>query len=145
MTGQFAQTAAKQPRDIPEWAEKSAGIRTLIVDDEPLVRWAVAETLAERGHEISEAGDAASARRAILVEPPDLVLLDLRLPDCDNLDLAFFIRACTPESRVVLMTAFGTNDILAEALALGVPVLAKPFDLSELASIVDRTLSSPHW
>jgi DNA-binding NtrC family response regulator len=142
MTGQLAQAVRRDPRDISEWTEKSAAPRTLVVDDEPLVRWAIAETLASLGHEISEAGDAAAARQAILAEPPDLVMLDLRLPDSDSLDLARFIRAHAPNARVVLMTAFGTSEILEETAALRIPVLPKPFDLSELAAIVGRTLSS---
>ena len=142
MTGQIAPTTATEPREIPDGAKESAATRTLIVDDEPLVRWAIAETLGERGHEISEAGDAASARAAILAESPDLVMLDLKLPDCDSLDLAMFIRAHAPTARIVLMTAFGSREILAETAALGIPVLSKPFDLSDLAAIVDRPPSS---
>src|SRR5262245_2699927 len=69
----------------------------LVVDDERLVRWAVAETLGECGYEVSEAADADSARRAILADrTPELVLLDLRLPDSDDLALARFIRAHAP-------------------------------------------------
>ena len=116
----------------------------LVVDDERLVRWAVAETLGERGYEVSEAVDAESARRAILTAPaPDLVLLDLRLPDSDDLDLASQIRKQAPKTPIVLMTAFGTPDVLTRAAGLGISILIKPFDLQDLTSIVDRALV-PH-
>jgi two-component system response regulator AtoC len=115
----------------------------LVVDDEPLVRWAIAQTLSDSGYEVGEAGDAGSARRAILdaEEPPDLVLLDLRLPDSDDLGLAFFIRTHAPDTTIVLMTAFGTPEILAQAAAFGIPVLNKPFDMSELTVFVDRAVT----
>ena len=142
MIEQYTPSVATNPRDIPYGAEKVASARILIVDDERLVRWAVGETLGAQGYEIVEAADAESARRAILsADAPDLVLLDLRLPDCDDLGLVFFIRAHVPETPVVLMTAFGTPEILAQAAALGVVILAKPFDINELTSIVDRTVA----
>ena len=141
MIEQYIPSVVTYPRDIPNGAEKLASARILVVDDERLVRWAVGETLRSQGYEIVEAADAESARRAILSDAPDLVLLDLRLPDSDDLGLVFFIRAHVPQTPVVLMTAFGTSEILAQAVALGVVILAKPFDLNELTSIVDRTVA----
>jgi DNA-binding NtrC family response regulator len=143
MTGQHRDLAATLPRDLPDGGEKSAASRILVVDDEPLVRWAVAQTLSDLDYEVGEAGDAASARRAILdgAQPPDLALLDLRLPDSDDLGLAFFIRTHAPDTTIVLMTAFGTAEILAQAAAFGIPVLHKPFDMSELTVVVDRAFT----
>ena len=56
-------------------------LRVLVVDDEPLIRWSIAETLGAAGHQVTEAQDAASALRALADAPStDLVLLDFRLP-----------------------------------------------------------------
>jgi two-component system, NtrC family, response regulator AtoC len=141
MIEQYIPSVVTYPRDIPNGAEKLASARILVVDDERLVRWAVGETLRSQGYEIVEAADAESARRAILSDAPDLVLLDLRLPDSDDLGLVFFIRAHVPQTPVVLMTAFGTSEILAQAVALGVVILAKPFDINELTWIVESTVA----
>jgi two-component system nitrogen regulation response regulator GlnG len=116
--------------------------RVLVVDDEPLIRWSLAETLAESGYLVTEAGDAAAARRAVkkgpgAASPFDVVLLDYRLPDSDNLDLLADIRTAVPRAQVMLMTAFGTPEVIAGALRLGVyRVVGKPVDMGEVRSLV---------
>jgi DNA-binding NtrC family response regulator len=109
--------------------------RVLVVDDEPLIRWSVIETLAERGLYVEQASDAASALREITTAPLpfDAVVLDLRLPDMRDLSLLATIRQLLPEATVVLMTAYGTDDVIERAIALGaVSVLTKPFELGSL-------------
>jgi len=107
-------------------------LRVLIVDDESLIRWAVAETLMQAGHEVLEAPDGGSALRALRdSKHVDVVLLDLRLSDCADLSLLSRIRNQSPDSAVVMMSAHATPEIAAEARALGVyDVLAKPFDVN---------------
>jgi DNA-binding NtrC family response regulator len=145
MNAQYSAAIETAPRDIPETARKFPMQHILVVDDERLVRWAIAETLGGRGYDVVEAGDAASARRAMLstAAAPDLVLLDLKLPDSDDLGLALQMRAQAPDTPIVLMTAFGTPEIFAQAAELGIATVNKPFDMSDLASMVDRTLA-PH-
>jgi DNA-binding NtrC family response regulator len=113
-------------------------LRVLVVDDEPLIRWSIAETLGGAGHRVAEAEDAASALRAIKDEPgPDLVLLDFRLPDSNDLGLLAKIRQMAPDTTVIMMTAFGTPDVTAGALKLGASrVLNKPFNMHDLEDIV---------
>jgi DNA-binding NtrC family response regulator len=115
----------------------------LVVDDELLMRWAVVQTLGAKGYDVAEACDARSAMEAVaLPDATDLVLLDLCLPDSDDLRVLSFIRAHSPNTPVILMTAFGTRDVLDEAAAQGAIVMPKPFDMSELASVVDRTMAA---
>jgi DNA-binding NtrC family response regulator len=116
-------------------------LRVLVVDDEPLIRWSIAETLAAAGHHVTEAQDAASALEAMRGDPnPDLVLLDFRLPDSSDLGLLARIRQAAPEAAVIMMTAFGTPDMTAGALQLGaLKVLNKPFNMHDLQDVV-RTL-----
>src|SRR5262245_57204309 len=101
--------------------EKSpVSLHVLIVDDEPLIRWPMAETLAHSGHHVSEAGDGKSAMREVSEGvPPDVILLDFRLPDSNDLLLLERIRHAVPTSAVVMMTAFGTPEVVAGALRLG--------------------------
>jgi DNA-binding NtrC family response regulator len=113
-------------------------LRVLVVDDEPLIRWSIAETLGAAGHQVTEAQDAASAVRALADAPnTDLVLLDFRLPDSNDLGLLAEIRRIAPATPVIMMTAFGTPDVTAGALKLGASkVLNKPFNMHDLEDLV---------
>ena len=113
-------------------------LRVLVVDDEPLIRWSIAETLGAAGHQVTEAQDAASALRALADAPDtDLVLLDFRLPDSNDLGLLAEIRRIVPTTPVVMMTAFGTPDMTAGAIKLGASrVLNKPFNMHDLEDLV---------
>lgn len=113
--------------------------RVLVVDDEPLIRWSIAETLTGLGLEVEQAGDAASALRQIIAGPPgfDVIVLDLRLPDMRDLSLLATVRQLRPEASVILMTAFGTDGVVERAISLGVQtVLHKPFALGTLVDAV---------
>jgi len=114
-------------------------LRVLIVEDETLIRWAVAEGLKMAGHTVLEAPDAATALRLVAEapEPMDAVVLDLRLPDSNDLSLLAAIRRKTPSSAVVMMTAHGTPEDAAGARALGAfDVVEKPFDVQRLERLV---------
>ena len=131
--------------EFPQVRKKSA-TRVLVVDDEPLVRWSVAETLRAHGFEIVEASDAHSALLTVLdaATEPDAVLLDLKLPDSDDLTLLASIRRILPRVPVILMTAFVTQELLDEARRLGVfTVLDKPFELDELDELIERAIETP--
>ena len=113
----------------------------LIVEDETLIRWAVAETLADAGHTALQATDAATALEAVgqASEPFDVVLLDFRLPGSDDLSLLKQIRQRSPLSAVVMMTAFGTPQMTDQAKSLGVyEVIAKPFDVAAVPELLAR-------
>ena len=137
-----SESADPMPRAYPDSSRPAAELaaRTaLVVDDEPLIRWSVSETLADLGLEVEQAVDGASAIRAITGAETafDVVVLDLRLPDVSDLSLLRHIRAVLPASRVVLMTAFGTAEIVAAAHGLGViAVLNKPFALEDLGRLL---------
>jgi two-component system nitrogen regulation response regulator GlnG len=114
-------------------------LRILVVEDEALIRWSIAETLGQEGHTVMEAGNAASAVKAMedAGEDIDVVLLDYRLPDSNDLGLLANVRRLQPRSAVVMMTAYGTPDVTAGALALGAyRVVGKPFDMHALESLV---------
>lgn len=113
-------------------------LRILVVEDEALIRWAVVQTLIQAGHRIVEAGDAAAALRAVTDSAPiDVVLLDFRLPDSNDLTLLQAIRQQSPSSAVVMMTAHGTPETVAAARALGAyDVMAKPFDVRHIEAVL---------
>lgn len=118
--------------------KNSPKLRVLVVDDEPLIRWSLVETLERSGHAVVEAGDAASAIRSVSAgEPFDVVLLDYRLPDSNDLNLLATIRRLAPTTAVIMMTAFGTPGVMDGALELGAyQVIPKPFEVHEVAALV---------
>jgi len=120
----------------------------LIVDDEPLIRWAIGETLEHRGYEVCEAGDARSTMHAFGPGsgPVDLVLLDLWLPDAVDLGVLSNIRRLSPRTPVIVMTSHGTREITMDAHRLGAfAVVDKPFELDALPPLVEAALATrPH-
>ena len=121
-------------------------VHALVVDDEPLIRWSVAESLVSLGLTVEEAPDAATALKMVTTAalPYDVVVLDLRLPDMQDLSLLGTLRQLLPRAVLILMTAFGTQTIEAGARALGATVLSKPFELGDLNRIVVQQTSGPH-
>jgi DNA-binding NtrC family response regulator len=113
--------------------------RVLVIDDEPLIRWSVRETLGHHGYAVVEAGDARTAIRAASDPgaPFGIVVLDVRLPDSDDLTLLVNLRRLMSNARIILMTAHATPELERKALALGAYcVIHKPFGMAELAQIV---------
>jgi DNA-binding NtrC family response regulator len=132
---------------IPSGEPKKSARRVLIVDDEMLIRWAMAETLTHAGYDISEAGTAKETLQCIDAQSPlDVVLLDFRLPDSNDLRLLETIRRVTPDSSVIMMTAYGSPDVVTRATQLGAfRVLDKPVELRDLAALVEEAFQSgPH-
>jgi two-component system response regulator AtoC len=119
----------------------------LIVDDEALIRWTLAEMLGDRGYTVTEAGDGRAALAAIAKapEPFDVVLLDYRLPDSDDLRLLENIRALAPTSQVIMITAHNSPELAYGAEALGAyRVVSKPFEVESLAALVKQARDESH-
>jgi DNA-binding NtrC family response regulator len=132
-------------RDFPPMAEKTpTARRVLVIDDEPLIRWSVAETLTDRGFEVVERGDASGARTAITDGRAfDVVLLDYRLPDSNDLSLLTSIRRAVPQAQIIMMTAFSRPDVARRALELGAyRVVNKPFEMQAIADLVAQAAGS---
>ena len=113
-------------------------LHVLVVDDEFLIRWSVAETLGDDGHRVAEAGDGESTLKTLRSEAPfDIVLLDYHLPDSHDLTLLADIRRLAPQTVVIMMTAFGTPEMIEQALGLGAfRVVPKPFDVHDIAPLI---------
>jgi DNA-binding NtrC family response regulator len=114
----------------------------LVVEDEPLLQWAISEMLSNSGMVVSLASDAAAALEVLTASAPlvDVVLLDLCLPDSRDLALLSTIRRRWPGMAVVIMTAHAAPDVLDGARSLHVEtILSKPFDLDHLPAILRAT------
>src|SRR5215207_4163777 len=104
------------------------------------------ETLGHAGWVVREAPDGATALRVLSDAAVDVVVLDFRLPDSNDLALLRRIRQLSPHSAVLMMTAFGTPELIDRAVALGVlRVIEKPFEMHDLeAMVVDACLPGSH-
>jgi two-component system nitrogen regulation response regulator GlnG len=119
----------------------------LVVDDEALVRWSLAEVFRRSGHTVIEATSAREALDAISPSSSvDAVLLDDRLPDSADFQLLEQIRRRLPRSPVVLMTAFDTPDVVQAALDLGASrVLTKPFDMYGVEGLITEASGASRY
>jgi DNA-binding NtrC family response regulator len=114
----------------------------LIVEDEKLLRWALEQQLKRAGHEVDAAGDLHAAAEHLAARRPDVVLLDLGLPDGHGLDFYESNRERLAESAVIIMTAVGQVGEAVRAMKLGaLDFLSKPVDQAELVALVERSLA----
>ena len=117
--------------------------RILIVDDEALIRFALRERLNASGYDVLEAGLASEALEQMATVEIDLVLLDYKLPDGDGLTVLRRIKDVSPETQVIVMTAFSSVETAVEAMKLGAyHYVNKPFNLDEVEMLVEKALET---
>ena len=114
----------------------------LIVDDEESICWGLSRLLQSEGHEASVASSAEEALDRISRSPPDLIVMDVRLPGMDGLAAMRQLRAQGDEVPIVVITAFGNLETAVGAMKAGaIDYLPKPFDLEQAAMVIRRALS----
>ncbi len=113
----------------------------LIVDDEQSYRQLLSLVFEGEGHTLRTAMNGREALAMIQVEPADVIISDVKMPDMDGIELLAAIRETQPDLGVVLMTAFASVETAREAFKLGADdFIQKPFDVEELKLIVKKTL-----
>jgi DNA-binding response OmpR family regulator len=116
----------------------------LVVDDNAAVCKAIALMLEAGGHSVVRAKDGAEAMRAFAADEPDLVIVDIIMPDKDGIEIIREMRRAKPAARIIAMTGggrFPSLDILRMARALGATdAVAKPIDPDDLAARVEACL-----
>ena len=114
----------------------------LIVDDEALLARQIARALGSGEHEIRVAGSCAEAIDLATASPPDVALIDLRLPDGSGLEVLSRLRELDDSLRSILMTAYGSVSDAVEAMRRGAAdYIQKPLDLDEVQLLVERNLA----
>ena len=115
--------------------------KVLVVDDEAVVVNSIRKTLARRAYHVEEAFSGEEAMARISTESYDLVLLDMRLPDANGLDLIAGMKQHKPNLRVVVVTGYASIDTAVEAIQRGAnDYMAKPFTPEELYATTSRAL-----
>jgi CheY-like chemotaxis protein len=113
----------------------------LVVDDDPGVRYALTEVLADRGHRVIAASSGSEALG--LLEGVDVVVTDLAMPGMDGLELVSQIAARAPALPVILVTAHGSEQVFRIASSRGCRCVRKPFDIDEIARVIEQARPRP--
>ena len=117
--------------------------KLLVVDDEPVICQSFRWVFAGPDVEVVTAGTVADGWRRVQDDRPDVIVLDLQLPDGSGLDLFDRVRAADPRRPVVFITAHGTTDTAIEAMKHGAfDYLAKPLDLEEVTALLGRAFDA---
>src|SRR5512136_1669377 len=115
----------------------------LVVDDEPQMLIAINETLRREGYSITTAGSAREALCRLREKYYHLVITDMRMPEMSGFDLLRKVKSSTPQTPVVLLTAYGTIQNAVDAMKQGAfDYLLKPFSSESLEDVVRRALRS---
>ena len=113
----------------------------LLVEDEKLLRWALAEQLKRAGHEVHAAANLAEAKTHLEAHQPDVLLLDISLPDGNGLDFYERNQDRLEDTVSIVMTAVGAVEEAVRAMKLGaLDFLNKPVDQEDLVRLIERSL-----
>jgi len=130
------------PLDVATGAAPDAGRRVLVIDDELLFAKAIVRRLVRAGYVCEHAPTLLAARSARVAFEPDLILLDLRLPDGSGLDFLRELRTAS-SVPVIVMTAYGEiEDAVSAMKCAASDYLKKPIDLDELLINVEKVLAA---
>lgn len=120
--------------------------KILLIDDDPALRSAVAQSLARSGYQVVEAGNGAEGLSIYRADPADLIITDIVMPEKEGLETIMELRKEFPSVKVIAISGGGRNrpgDYLPVAKRLGANrALAKPFSRSELLAVVRELLGT---
>jgi len=115
----------------------------LIIDDQQSLRHFLERAMLDDGHEVRTAADGAEARALFEAQTPDLVLVDLKLPDTTGLELLGEFKEAAPKMPVILMTAFAEIETAVDAMKRGAfDYMTKPVNLEQVKVVVEKALES---
>lgn len=116
--------------------------KVLIVDDQYGIRVLLYEVFGKEGYETFQAANGREALDIVTKQSPDLVILDMKIPGMDGLEILKEIKKIDKGIKVIMMTAYGELDMIKEATELGaITHFTKPFDIDELRLAVRSQLT----
>nr|2JVI_A Chain A, Sporulation initiation phosphotransferase F [Bacillus subtilis] len=115
--------------------------KILIVDDQYGIRILLNEVFNKEGYQTFQAANGLQALDIVTKERPDLVLLDMKIPGMDGIEILKRMKVIDENIRVIIMTAYGELDMIQESKELGaLTAFAKPFDIDEIRDAVKKYL-----
>lgn len=113
--------------------------KILIVDDQFGIRILLNEVFQKEGYQTFQAANGIQALDILKKHDPDLVLLDMKIPGMDGIEILKRMKVIDPDIRVIIMTAYGELDMIQEAKNLGaITHFAKPFDIDDIRAAVKK-------
>lgn len=113
--------------------------KILIVDDQFGIRILLNEVFTKEGYQTFQAANGIQALDILQKHDPDLVLLDMKIPGMDGIEILKRMKVIDPDIRVIIMTAYGELDMIQEAKNLGaITHFAKPFDIDDIRAAVRK-------
>src|SRR3954466_6299662 len=117
--------------------------KILIVDDQYGIRILLNEVFQKEGYQTFQAASGFQALEIVENHSPDLVLLDMKIPGMDGIEILKRMKVIDQDIRVIIMTAYGELDMIQEAKDLGaITHFAKPFDIDDIRKAVEKHLES---
>jgi len=117
----------------------------LVIDDEQSMRDFLAIMLKKEGHDVVTAENGNDALKAVQNEIFDLVISDVKMPGLDGIDVLKTIKDISPETVVIMITAFASTETAVEAMKLGAyDYITKPFKIDEIKLIIQKALEKRH-
>jgi DNA-binding response OmpR family regulator len=114
----------------------------LVVDDEPVARQSLTDILKLEGHNVVSAPNGQAAVEYVRTHPIDLMIVDLRMPGMDGLEVVQVVNQISPETEVILLTAFGSTETAIQALRLRIhDYLLKPASPTQVLTSVKKGLA----
>jgi DNA-binding response OmpR family regulator len=114
----------------------------LVVDDEPVARQSLTDILRLEGHNVTSAPNGQAAVEHVRTHPIDLMIVDLRMPGMDGLEVVQVVNQISPETEVILLTAFGSTETAIQALRLRIhDYLLKPASPTQVLASVKKGLA----
>jgi DNA-binding NtrC family response regulator len=118
-------------------------IDILVVDDEEMIRWTLKEALESEGYNVNTFENGRDFLTYFNANGGDIVLLDVRLPDSNGLDLLLEVTRIDPDAIVVIMTAFGDVDTAVSAMKRGAfDYISKPYSLEEVSLLINKIVQA---
>src|SRR5436190_2042977 len=117
--------------------------KLLVIDDEPAVGYSFRRAFERDGIEVIDARTGAAGVERFRADGPDVVVLDVRLPDRGGLEVFRDLRAIDPRRPVIVITAHGTTDTAIEAMKEGAfEYLLKPVDFARMREVIGRAFEA---
>ena len=114
----------------------------LVVDDEPVARQSLSDILKLEGYLVTSAPNGQAAVEYVRTHPVDLMIVDLRMPGMDGLEVVQVLNQIAPDTEVILLTAYGSTETAIQALRLRIhDYLLKPASTAQIIASVKKALA----